>query len=125
MVRLTKIILFVIVTFNFIQVEAKSPPPGTGTADVPANILIMLDNSGSMNLEVGSSSYQSTLPVDVSTDSSGNVYILDYNFNRISVYDNSGNLLKRFGSYGTRCNQWRNARQFTINNNEIYIADYL
>ena len=29
---------------------AKTPPPGTGTgsANVPANILIMLDNSGSM-----------------------------------------------------------------------------
>ena len=28
---------------------AKNPPPGTGTSDVPANILIMLDNSGSMS----------------------------------------------------------------------------
>ena len=27
---------------------SKSPPPGTGTSNVPANILIMLDNSGSM-----------------------------------------------------------------------------
>ena len=26
-------------------IEAKSPPPGTGKADVPANIYIMLDTS--------------------------------------------------------------------------------
>ena len=49
MARLTKIILtFLIVIFSF-QAQAKNPPPGTGTSDIPANILIMLDNSGSMS----------------------------------------------------------------------------
>ncbi len=31
-----------------LSVSAKAPPPGTGKADVPANILLMLDTSGSM-----------------------------------------------------------------------------
>ena len=37
--------------FSF-QAQAKNPPPGTGTADIPANILIMLDNSGSMGAKL-------------------------------------------------------------------------
>ena len=38
----------------FLSVEsfAKNPPPGTGATNVPANILIMLDNSGSMGWDI-------------------------------------------------------------------------
>ncbi len=46
-----RILLFIILSGLLLSVgHAKSPPPGTGTgaANVPANILIMLDNSGSM-----------------------------------------------------------------------------
>ena len=37
--------------YNFISsvVFAKGPPPGTGVGDVKANIMIMLDDSGSMS----------------------------------------------------------------------------
>ncbi len=67
MVRLSKIILFLICISAF-QAQAKNPPPGTGTSDIPANILIMLDNSGSMGWNL----YSSVLiynPLDVATDS--------------------------------------------------------
>ena len=76
MVRYTKLIIIYIIFFlNVNYVTAKSPPPGTGTSDVPANILIMLDNSGSMRARL--SSGQSLLyPEDVAVDSSGNIYIL-------------------------------------------------
>ena len=47
MKKLQIIISFLLFIFAF-SVEAKSPPPGTGKADVPANIYIMLDTSGSM-----------------------------------------------------------------------------
>ena len=40
-------ILF-IVLFSY-QAYAKNPPPGVGT-NIPANILIMLDTSGSMSI---------------------------------------------------------------------------
>lgn len=46
-----RLLLLVALNLVFTSVaDAKSPPPGTGTgaANVPANILIMLDNSGSM-----------------------------------------------------------------------------
>ena len=51
MKKLQIIISFLLFIFAF-SVEAKSPPPGTGKADVPANIYIMLDTSGSMSQEM-------------------------------------------------------------------------
>ena len=51
MVRLSAIIISLFLIFSF-QAQAKNPPPGTGTSDIPANILIMLDNSGSMSAKL-------------------------------------------------------------------------
>ena len=110
-----------ILAFSF-QAQAKNPPPGSGTADIPANILIMLDTSGSMNSKLYSS-VQVYYPLDVATDSSGNVYVMEYYNNRIKVFDSSGAYLRSFGGYGNGCNQWQYARQFTIYNDVIYIAD--
>lgn len=122
MARLTKIILtFLIVIFSF-QAQAKNPPPGTGTSDIPANILIMLDNSGSMSSKLYAS-VEVYYPLDVATDSSGNVYVLEYYNNRIKVFDSSGAYLRSFGGYGSGCTRWKNARQFDIYDDKIYIAD--
>jgi len=121
MVRLSAIIISLLLIFSF-QAQAKNPPPGTGTSDIPANILIMLDNSGSMSAKLYSS-VQVYYPLDVTTDSSGNVYVMEYYNNRIKVFDSSGAYLRSFGGYGYGCNQWRYARQFTIYNDEIYLAD--
>ena len=117
MVRLTAIIFAIILGISF-QVQAKNPPPGTGTSDIPANILIMLDNSGSMSAKLYNS-VQVYYPLDVATDSSGNVYVMEYYNNRIKVFNSSGNYLRSFGGYGTTCNKWRYARQFTIYNDVI------
>ena len=122
MVRYRKIILtFVLVIFAFSS-QAKNPPPGTGTSDIPANILIMLDNSGSMSIALASSVLIYG-PIDVATDASGNVYVLEYAYTRIKVFNSSGTYLRSFGSSGTRCNQWQNAKAFTIYNDIIYLAD--
>ena len=51
MARLSTIIISLFLAFSF-QAQAKNPPPGTGTSDIPANILIMLDNSGSMSAKL-------------------------------------------------------------------------
>ena len=75
---------------------AKSPPPGTGSSNVPANILIKLDNSGSMRTQL--SSGQSLLyPEDVAVDSSGNIYILEQTYRRIKVFDSDGNYYSDIG----------------------------
>mgnify|MGYP002526185402 FL=1 len=122
MARLTKIILtFLIVMFSF-QAQAKNPPPGTGTSDIPANILIMLDNSGSMSTKLYTS-VEVYYQLDVATDSSGNVYVMEYYNNRIKVFNSSGAYLRSFGGYGTGCTRWQYARQFAIYNDRIYLAD--
>ena len=74
---------------------SKSPPPGTGTADVPANILIMLDNSGSMSWDVNgneryaNSSYVNR-PYDVVRDDNGDIYVFSLNTRKITVLDDDG-----------------------------------
>ena len=52
---------------------SKALPPGSGIGDVPANVLILLDKSGSMGARMtsGAGIYY---PVSVAVDSSGNVY---------------------------------------------------
>ena len=118
------VIIFIISCFLFnTKLFAKNPPPGTGTSDIPANILIMLDNSGSMSYPLPSK-YGLVLPLDVQTDSSGNIYVLEYVFGKIKVFDSEGNYLRIFGGFGTGCSQTRYARQFAIHNDQIYIADY-
>ena len=106
MVRFSKIIYCLLIFFIGFQAQAKNPPPGTGTADIPANILIMLDNSGSMSTALYSS-VQIYYPLDVDVDSSGNVYALEYHNNRIKVFDSSGAYLRSIGGYGTGCNRWK------------------
>ncbi|MDA9931625.1 PilC/PilY family type IV pilus protein [Candidatus Pelagibacter sp.] len=121
MVRLSAIIISLFLIFSF-QAQAKSPPPGTGTSDIPANILIMLDNSGSMSAKLYNA-VEVYYPLDIATDSSGNVYVMEYYNNRIKVFNSSGAYLRSFGGYGNACYQWQYARQFTIYNDIIYIAD--
>jgi len=123
MVRYKKLIYVIFCILFAINANAKNPPPGTGTSDIPANILIMLDNSGSMSARL-SGSVEIHYPVDVNVDRFGNVYVLEYWNNRIKKFDSSGNYLKSFGGAGSNCNQWRNARQFDIKDDVIYIADY-
>jgi len=59
------------------NVFAKALPPGSGIGDVPANVLILLDKSGSMGARMtsGAGVYY---PESVAIDSSGNVYAGQY-----------------------------------------------
>ena len=122
MARLSTVIIFLFLFLFSFQAQAKSPPPGTGTTDIPANILIMLDKSGSMRDALASNTV-TQYPIDVAADSSGNVYVLEYANNRIKVFDSAGTYLRSFGSYGSGCNQMAYPRQFQIFNDEIYIVN--
>ena len=94
MVRLPATIILIL-SFLFLNSKlfAKNPPPGTGTSDIPANIMIMLDNSGSMNGRLPNKTGL-LYPVDVQTDSSGNIFVLEYAYDRMKVFDSSGNFLR-------------------------------
>ncbi len=105
--------------------EAKSPPPGTGKADVPANILFMLDTSGSMRAQTNTST-RLYYPYDTAVDSKGNVFIVEHNYHRIKKYDSAGNLLKTIGGgYGSSNGRFRYPYKIDIDaNDNIYVADY-
>ena len=107
---------------------AKNPPPGTGSANIPANILIALDTSLSMGWQVGQSDID--FPVDVQVDNSGNVYVMEYLNSKIKVFNSSGTLIRTIGKQysgpwytSSSCNGWSYARQFTIHLDQIYIMD--
>ena len=105
--------------------EAKSPPPGTGKADVPANILIMLDTSGSMGWITNSSNILYR-PTGVAVDSKGNVFVAEVERHRIKKYDSSGNLLKTFGGYGGSNGRFRYPYKIAVDSSDnIYVSDYL
>ena len=97
MVRLSKLVFFILLLFSQTETSAKNPPPGTGTSDIPANIFIMLDNSGSMSRRLATTN-SLFRPVDVETDSSGNIYVLEYGNNRIKKFDSAGNYKAVFGA---------------------------
>jgi type IV pilus assembly protein PilY1 len=125
--KISYIILLIIFFSN--NLSAKNPPPGTGTGSVPANILIMLDNSGSMskdknNQSITASSSKVSAPIDVATDSNGNTYILEFGSKKIAIFNSSGEFQKKIGGgSGYGCNQLRYSTQLTIYNDQIYIID--
>ena len=119
------LIIFFFATSSF----SKSPPPGTGTALVPANILIMLDNSGSMAWDINGSpitanSSRLQAPQDVAVDSSGNTYIMQSGKRKIAVFNSSGTFVKEIGGgYGSGCTQFIYAYSLSIDSDQIYVLD--
>jgi type IV pilus assembly protein PilY1 len=126
MEKIAKILLLIFFLVFTKNVNSKSPPPGTGTGDIPANIMIMLDNSGSMNWALNSSSVSSLeYPIDVAVDSSGNIYALEYFRCRVVKYNSSGTFIRAFGSCGEGDDQFQNPYQIVVNGSEIFVANTL
>ncbi|MGY9059624.1 MAG: hypothetical protein ACKVHI_07570, partial [Candidatus Puniceispirillales bacterium] len=103
---------------------SKSPPPGTGSSNVPANILIMLDNSGSMAWDINGNYISSwtkyvSQPSDVAVDSNGNIYVLQISSKTIKVFDSNGAYVKVIGTGGSTY-----PTSLDIYNNVIYVLDY-
>jgi type IV pilus assembly protein PilY1 len=106
-----------------LSAQAKSPPPGSGAADVPANILIMLDTSGSMDTDLPSGTSRN--PVDVAFDSDGNIYIAR-EADIIEKYNSEGDYITDWG--GTTSNKQNGKFNFIYAiavdaNDNIYVSD--
>ena len=77
-------IIFTLILFTGSS-YAKNIPPGSGIGDVPANILILLDKSGSMSVRMTSGS-GFMYPYSSAADSSGNVYVGQYHIYGIKKF---------------------------------------
>jgi type IV pilus assembly protein PilY1 len=102
-----KIIIFLIFLLIPNISTAKAPPLGTGSL-VPANIMIMLDNSGSMAWDLGgnqlsSSSSLLNWPYWIDHDSKGNLYVMNvpkyYSDKFIQVFEPDGTFVKGIIGY--------------------------
>ena len=135
-----KIIVFLLISICFANnAYSKSPPPGTGTSSLPANIMIMLDNSGSMGWDLNGYQLSSNTdflnnPSDVKTDSQGNVYVFQGSNSyfegknyRMHVFGSDGSFKRRMitqggGNYQPTCaKQYLSQYKFDIYDDKIYL----
>ena len=123
------LISFLLLTSNAFS---KALPPGSGIGDVPANVLILLDRSGSMSARMvsGAGVYY---PASVTTDSSGDFFVAQWGTRGIKKFTYATNLVDM--SYGTSgsfrgattngvvCNL-RFPTNIRIHGGKLYVADY-
>lgn len=128
--KLSKIFLLIFI-FSSIFIKdsfSKNLPPGTGIGDVPANLLILLDKSGSMGttMTTGTSIYY---PEGVGADSSGDVYGMQYATRGIKKIDYTTNVLDTsFSNNGTYtgtspCDMYY-PTSIDSNGDILYVASY-
>ena len=107
---------------------AKNIPPGSGIGDVPANILILLDKSGSMSVRMTSGS-GFMYPYSAAADSSGDVYVGSYwTYGIKKLTYATGAVDTSFASSGTYTGSG-NCRSYypmniKIHNGYMYVASY-
>ena len=128
------IISFLLFLFCFTNNSfSKTLPPGTGTtADVPSNLLIMLDVSGSMGWRM-SSVQSATYPMQSTTDSSGNIFVSQYYTHGVKKFtytdkktDTSfgDNGVHKGRSNSNQCRIYYNYGGIKIHNGIIYAPSY-
>lgn len=72
----------------------------------------------------GSGNGQFSGPQDIAIDSSGKLYVTDYNNHRVQVFNSSGNYLSQWGSSGTGNGQFNSPTGISISSDDkIYVCD--
>jgi len=120
-------LIFALILFSQ-NAFAKNLPPGSGISDVPANVLILLDKSGSMGARItrGSGFYY---PTHVAVDANGDVYAAQLSTRGIKKLTYSTAAVDRtFGASGTYRGS-RNCRVYyafamQVHNGFLYVASY-
>ena len=120
-------LIFALILFSQ-NAFAKNLPPGSGISDVPANVLILLDKSGSMGARMtsGSGFYY---PTSVAVDGSGDVYAAQastYGIKKLTYA--TAAVDSTFGASGTyrgsgSCRVYY-AWAMQVHNGFLYVASY-
>ena len=129
--KLKFIISTLVLFFSFVStnVSSKILPPGTGTqADVPSNLLILLDKSGSMGWRMRNAQGLNYMYASA-TDSSGNIYVAQYSSYGVKKFNYSDmSNDTSWGSNGTvgRSGSCRTYYPYGIkvHNGIIYVSSY-
>jgi len=87
-------LLFVLVVLNQNAIS-KPLPPGSGSGDVPANILILLDSSASMKRQLITGDGIAN-PKDIVEDSDGNLIVAEHKFGFIKILTASNTVDRTF-----------------------------
>ena len=89
-----KKLLLILTFFSFIissqNSYSKPIPPGSGTGDIPANILILLDSSASMKKPISGVNNSLEHPRDVVELSDGNILIIQAREGIVKMLTSSG-----------------------------------
>ena len=126
--------LILTLTFSATLLFAKGPPPGTGVGDVKANIMIMLDNSGSMS-RTDQVSGLNRNTVDLAVANNGDIFAADSNQHRVSRLDSSYAVKGQIGGFSSRNNdtnfnvKFRDPYGIALDQNDpsdqyFYVANY-
>ena len=132
--KIKKLIL-VVFLFTFALSEnlfAKALPPGTGQGDVPANVLILLDKSGSMGWRMGGGTSGMKYPYDADADSNGDILVSQYQYDGVKkfVYDtateNNCKVIKMPGEWVVKYDKDKEKNvRYNIMYNEAFDKDYM
>ena len=120
-------LIFALILFSQ-NAFAKNLPPGSGISDVPANVLILLDKSGSMGARMtsGSGFYY---PTSVAVDANGDVYAAQYSTYGIKkITYTTAAVDSTFGASGSyrgsgNCRVYY-AFAMQVHNGFLYVASY-
>ena len=98
----------------------KSPPPGSGAADIPVNVLLMLDTSGSMGISADFGNAR-----DIAIDSKGNMYLPMFDAHNVRKLNQYGETTQPIGAgLGTADGFYDHPTNAVIDGNDnLFIAD--
>jgi type IV pilus assembly protein PilY1 len=120
--------LFRVIIFFFIlqnHVVSKGLPPGTGSNDIPANVLILLDKSGSMSTSISTGGIR--LPQAIAVDSSDSAsYVgMSSSIKKLNYTNSAGNMEvdDNWSFAGTGGCTMGDIRELRLHNNKLYVID--